>query len=110
MTDPLDRNQAEPSDISAALDVEQLDLNLYRSRSLSIPFQGRGVFGGQVISQALVSATKCVKPESTLHVSVCPLAALADTCLPHRPSPDSHYMYVSLCVPSPLLAALNRLE
>jgi acyl-CoA thioesterase len=68
MADSVDHNQAEPGDISFALDVEQLDLNLYRSRNLSLPFQARGVFGGQVISQALVAATGCVKPEFTLHV------------------------------------------
>jgi acyl-CoA thioesterase len=70
MADLLDHNQAEPSDISFALDVEQLDLNLYRSRNLSLPFEARGVFGGQVISQALIAATKCVKPEFTVHVRV----------------------------------------
>ena len=84
MDDPLDHNQAEPGDISSALDVEQLDLNLYRSRSLSLPFQARGVFGGQVISQALVAATRCVKPEFTLHVRVRPHTALsALTCITH---------------------------
>jgi len=66
--DPADRNEAEPSDISSALDVEQLDLNLYRSRNLSLNFDAPVVFGGQVISQALVAATNCVKPEFTLHV------------------------------------------
>jgi acyl-CoA thioesterase len=69
MADPVDHNQAEPSDISIALDVEQLDLNLYRSRNLQLPYAARGAFGGQVISQALVAATKCVKPEFLLHVS-----------------------------------------
>ena len=68
MADTVDRNEAEPSDISSALDVEQLDLNLYRSRHLSQNFDAPVVFGGQVISQALVSATNCVKPEFTLHV------------------------------------------
>lgn len=70
MADPVDHNQAEPSDISIALDVEQLDLNLYRSRNLQLPYAARGAFGGQVISQALVAATKCVKPEFLLHVSL----------------------------------------
>jgi len=70
MADPLDHDQAEPHDISYALDVEQLDLNLYRSRNLTLPFEARGVFGGQVISQALVAATNCVKPEFALHVRV----------------------------------------
>ena len=70
MSDPVDHNQAEPSDISVALDVEQLDLNLYRStRNLQLPYAARGAFGGQVISQALVAATKTVKPEFFLHVS-----------------------------------------
>jgi acyl-CoA thioesterase len=73
--DLMDQDQAEPSDISSALDVEQLDLNLYRSRNLSLPFEARGVFGGQVISQALVAATRCVKPELTVHVRVCSHAA-----------------------------------
>ncbi|KAI0271567.1 thioesterase-like superfamily-domain-containing protein [Gloeopeniophorella convolvens] len=68
MADPSDHNQAEPADISAALDVELLDVNLYRSnRNLALPFRARGVFGGQVISQALVAATKCVRPEYALH-------------------------------------------
>ncbi|SRR6266404_2516773 len=101
MADPVDRNEVEPSDISSALDVEQLDLDLYRSRNLSLNFDARGVFGGQVISQALVAATKCVKPQFTLHVrfysplvrmhSQSSLALLrtvpACTCIPIFPSP-----------------------
>jgi hypothetical protein len=79
MVDTADRNEAEPSDISSALDVEQLDLNLYRSRNLSLNFDARGVFGGQVISQALVAATNCVKPEFTLHVRVLPPPAAPPT-------------------------------
>ncbi|KAF8499139.1 thioesterase II [Russula emetica] len=71
MADTTDRNEAEPSDISSALDVEQLDLNLYRSRNLSLNFDTRVVFGGQVVSQALVAATNCVKPEFTLHSLHC---------------------------------------
>jgi acyl-CoA thioesterase len=72
MVDPLDHNQAEPGDISSALDVENLEFDLYRSRNLSLPVFSRGVFGGQVISQAVVAATNCVKPEFTLHVSIPP--------------------------------------
>jgi len=67
MADPVGPNQVERRDISYLLDVEQLDLNLYRSKNLTLPFQARGVFGGQVISQALVVATKCVESEFTLH-------------------------------------------
>lgn len=70
MAEPGENLQAEPLHISAALEVEQLDVNLFRSKSLWLPIRARGVFGGQVISQALVSATKCVKPEYSLHVSL----------------------------------------
>jgi hypothetical protein len=65
----VDRQQSEPIDISSALDVEQLDTNLFRSRSLYLPYSARGVFGGQVISQSLVAVTRSVKPEFALHVS-----------------------------------------
>ena len=70
MTDPVDHNRANSSDISVELDVEQLDLDLYRSKNLNLidGLGARGAFGGQLISQALVVATKCVKPEFLLHV------------------------------------------
>jgi hypothetical protein len=85
MADTADRNEAEPSDISSALDVEQLDRNLYRSRNLSLNFDARVVFGGQVISQALVAATNCVKPEFTLHVRVFPPSPPPRRIKPRRP-------------------------
>lgn len=69
--DPVDREQSEPLDISSALDVEQLDTNLFRSGSLYLPYRARGVFGGQVISQGLVAATKSAKPEFALHSLHC---------------------------------------
>ncbi|KAF8078267.1 HotDog domain-containing protein [Lyophyllum atratum] len=62
-----DSNQAEHEQISTSLEVEQLDDNLFRSKSLWLPAHARGVFGGQVISQALVSATNCVDPAFGLH-------------------------------------------
>lgn len=68
MSEQID--QDEHPLISANLEVEQLDVTLYRSRSLFIPENARGVFGGQVISQALVSATKTVDPAYTVHVSL----------------------------------------
>lgn len=67
MTDTADPDQAEHEQISTSLEIEQLDTNLFRSKSLWLPFRSRGVFGGQVISQAIVAATKCVKPEYALH-------------------------------------------
>ena len=70
MTENADNiNQAEHELISTSLEVEQLDTNLFRSKSLWVPVRARGVFGGQVISQAIVSATNCVKSEYGLHVS-----------------------------------------
>jgi acyl-CoA thioesterase len=58
---------ATPTD---ALEVETLDRNLFRSheKQLWVPLRARGVFGGQVISQALVSATRTVDPAFALHV------------------------------------------
>lgn len=63
-----DTNQAESSKISTSLELEQIEANLFRSKSLFQPTAARGVFGGQVISQAMVAATKCVDPVFGLHV------------------------------------------
>lgn len=63
-----DANQAESSMISTSLELEQIEVNLFRSKSLYQPKAARGVFGGQVISQAMVAATNCVNPEFGLHV------------------------------------------
>ncbi|KZT06361.1 DNA repair protein [Laetiporus sulphureus 93-53] len=59
--------QEEHEQIATSLEVEQLDTNLFRSKSLWLPVRSRGVYGGQVISQALVSATQCVDPAYSLH-------------------------------------------
>ncbi|KAF9473305.1 hypothetical protein BDN70DRAFT_915646 [Pholiota conissans] len=63
--------QAEHEQISTSLEVEQIEVNLFRSKSLWLPVRARGVFGGQVISQALVSATNCVDPALALHSLHC---------------------------------------
>lgn len=65
----LENKQVEHEQISTSLEVEKLEANLFRSKSLWIPIRARGVFGGQVISQGLVSATECVDPAFALHVS-----------------------------------------
>lgn len=70
------RNDDEQPSIAASLEVEQLDPNLYRSVALFSPYRARGVFGGQVISQAVVSATNCVDSALSLHVSpYCPFTS-----------------------------------
>ncbi len=79
-------NRAEHELISTSLDLEQLDTNLFRSKSLWVPVRARGVFGGQVISQAIVAATNCVDPEYRLHVSCLDLS---------RPNTDTRH---SLCM------------
>ncbi|KIM20399.1 hypothetical protein M408DRAFT_82054 [Serendipita vermifera MAFF 305830] len=58
---------AEHESIATSLELEQLDKNLFRSRTLYLPKGARGVFGGQVISQAVVAATNCVDPQFGLH-------------------------------------------
>ena len=42
-------NQAEHEHISTSLEVEQLEVNLFRSKSLEVPLRARGVFGGFVV-------------------------------------------------------------
>ncbi len=40
--------EAEHELISTSLEIEQLDTNLYRSKSLWLPSEARGVIGGYV--------------------------------------------------------------
>ena len=58
------------ADLLAILDLEQLDLNLFRGRSPQVGWQR--VFGGQVIGQALVAACRTVedvaqRPPHSMH-------------------------------------------
>ena len=82
----MDHKTTEPTHISTLLEIESLDVNLYRSKKVILLPRGRGVyvldcdlsfirtsflpgvFGGLVISHAMVAATKSVKPEFHLHV------------------------------------------
>jgi len=75
-------NQIEHEQISTSLEVEQIEVNLFRSKSLWLPLHARGVFGGQVISQALVSATNCVDPAFALHSLHCYFLASASSATP----------------------------
>ncbi|TFK76835.1 Thioesterase/thiol ester dehydrase-isomerase [Pluteus cervinus] len=74
--------QAEHEQISTALEVEKLEASLFRSKSLWVPWKARGVFGGQVISQALVSATNCVDPAYGLHSLHCYFLTSASPATP----------------------------
>ncbi|KAF8922287.1 thioesterase-like superfamily-domain-containing protein [Mucidula mucida] len=82
MDDSSLNNQAEHEQISTALEVERLEVNLFRSKSLWLPTRARGVFGGQVISQALVSATNCVEPAFGLHSMHCYFLTSASPATP----------------------------
>ena len=39
-------NQVEHEQISTSLEVEQIEVNLFRSKSLWLPLHSRGAFGG----------------------------------------------------------------
>src|SRR6201991_2831324 len=52
-------------DLLAILDLEQLEVNLFRGRSPQSRWQR--VFGGQVIGQALVAASRTVEPQRQPH-------------------------------------------
>ncbi|KAK7064497.1 DNA repair protein RAD14 [Favolaschia claudopus] len=68
---PTARSESAPQyaheQIATALELERLDIDLFRSKTLWHPSRARGVFGGQVISQAIVAATNSVDPEYGLH-------------------------------------------
>jgi acyl-CoA thioesterase 8 len=49
------------------IDLEMLDVDLFRSKSLWRPQGARAVFGGQVVGQALAASTQCIKDNKELH-------------------------------------------
>ncbi|KAK7505850.1 hypothetical protein BaRGS_00003121 [Batillaria attramentaria] len=53
------------------LNLEKLDVDLYRSRTLWQPRGGRAVFGGQVVGQALAAASYSVQPDHHAHSIHC---------------------------------------
>jgi len=52
-----------------ALDLEEIDTDIYRSKSENLwrPPRARGVFGGQVVGQSLVAATRTVPDSHIVH-------------------------------------------
>lgn len=80
--EPPAKDSAEHELITASLDLERLEKNLFRSRSLWLPSRARGVFGGQVISQALLSATNCVDAAYNVHSLHCYFLYSADASVP----------------------------
>jgi acyl-CoA thioesterase 8 len=56
----MSSNPAAGASIVASLSLESINPDLYRSKILWCPTGARGVFGGQVIGQALVAATATI--------------------------------------------------
>lgn len=53
--------------ISNPIELETLDVDLFRSTHLWRPSGARAVYGGQVVGQALAASTQCVKDNKLLH-------------------------------------------
>ncbi|KAF9405484.1 Acyl-CoA thioesterase 8 [Podila epigama] len=53
--------------IETMLDLEEIDKDLFRSKKLWVPMGARGVFGGNVVGQALVAATNTVSTDFSVH-------------------------------------------
>jgi len=72
--------------ISTSLEVEKLDTFLFRSAvgALRRPFTAaaRGVFGGQVVGQAVIAATRSVDAKYALHSLHCYFLSSASTEIP----------------------------
>ncbi|KAJ3320269.1 Acyl-CoA thioesterase 8 [Boothiomyces sp. JEL0866] len=68
--------------IEKTLDLEKLDLNLYRSKTLFKPIGARGVFGGQTIALALNAATKTIDPKFHVHSLHCYFILAGDNAIP----------------------------
>jgi len=78
------QTQEEHVLISTSLEVEKLDTYLFRSpvSALYKPRRARGVFGGQVISQAATAATRSVDEKYMLHSLHCYFLLSASTQIP----------------------------
>ncbi|KAL1916718.1 uncharacterized protein VTP21DRAFT_5422 [Calcarisporiella thermophila] len=61
----------EGMSIEDVIGLEELDLNLFRSRTLYVPPFAQGVFGGQVVSHSLYAAYKTVDEEFSAHSLHC---------------------------------------
>ncbi|KAI9308706.1 HotDog domain-containing protein [Cunninghamella echinulata] len=53
--------------LAKSVDVQEIDVDLYMSQMLYIPLGGRGVFGGQIVAQALSAAFKTVGKTFQVH-------------------------------------------
>ncbi len=65
MAADLNNSISALDDLISLLDLEQLEINLFRGQSPQIGWQR--VYGGQVLGQALVAAARTVEPERSAH-------------------------------------------
>lgn len=56
--------------IGTMLELNEVKVDTYQSKSLYVPrmIKAKGVFGGQMMAQAIVAATNTVDPAFGLHV------------------------------------------
>ncbi|KIK71319.1 hypothetical protein GYMLUDRAFT_235654 [Collybiopsis luxurians FD-317 M1] len=80
MESPL-KDQAEHALISTALEVEKLEVNLFRSKQLWVPARARGVFGGRVLCPASPSLSLTLETVN-LHSLHCYFLASASPSTP----------------------------
>jgi acyl-CoA thioesterase len=53
--------------MEAALEIEEVDVGLFKSKELWKPIGARGVFGGQVVAQSVNAALKTVPETYSVH-------------------------------------------
>ncbi|KAM3589826.1 acyl-CoA thioesterase [Umbelopsis sp. WA50703] len=71
-----------PAAIVNAIEVNKIDECLYTSRELWKPIGARGVFGGQVVAQALRAAANTVEPSFYVHSLHCYFILAGDNQIP----------------------------
>ncbi|XP_033626618.1 acyl-coenzyme A thioesterase 8-like [Asterias rubens] len=68
--------------IEAVLDLERIDHNLYRANDHWKEFRSKRLYGGQVVSQAMVAASKTVQPQFHIHSLHCYFTRKGNTDIP----------------------------
>ncbi|KAI8826822.1 acyl-coenzyme A thioesterase 8-like protein [Fimicolochytrium jonesii] len=68
--------------IEQGLELEEIDLNLFRSKRLWLPTGARGVFGGQVVGLALAAASRTVDKRFRVHSLHCYFILPGDNTVP----------------------------
>lgn len=69
---------------SDAMQLEQLSELEFRSGSLWVPYGHRSAYGGQLMAQAICSASKCVDSRFNLHVRFLSVFFLPTGCSPRN--------------------------